>query len=149
MKNNFALESIPLFANLSPSQLELIAAALERQAYRAGEDLFLQGSAADGMIIVESGEAVLFRSDSDGSQRALATITAGESVNQEALFTDTVQSATMRAAQPLIALTLTRASFSACLSSSLSWARPSALAGSESKRGSAPNLPNSAMMKRY
>lgn len=115
MKNNFGLESIPLFANLSSSQLDLIAGALERRAYRAGEDIFLQGSAADGMIIVESGEAVLFRSDPDGSQRALATITAGDSVNQEALFTETLQSATMRAAQPLIALKLTRASFTRLL----------------------------------
>ena len=115
MKNNVGLASIPLFANLSPSQLDLIAAALERRAYRAGEDIFLQGSAADGMIIVESGEAVLFRSDPDGSQQALATITAGESINQEALFKDAVHSATMRAAQPLIALKLTRASFTRLL----------------------------------
>ena len=115
MKNSVGLERIPLFASLSPSQLDLIAAALERRAFRAGEDIFLQGSAADGMLIVESGEAVLFRSDPDGSQRALATITAGESINQEALFNDSVQSATMRAAQPLIARKLTRSSFTRLL----------------------------------
>jgi len=111
MRNNFGLESIPLFANLSPSQLDLIASALERRAYRAGEDIFLQGSAADGMYIVESGDAVLFRTDPDGSQKPLATINAGESVNQEALFKEAIQSATMRAAQPLIALKLNRGSF--------------------------------------
>ncbi len=111
MKNNTGLDSIPLFANLSPAQLEMVAGALERRAYRAGEDIFLQGAAADGMLIVESGEAVLFRTDPDGSQLPLATVSAGESINQEALFNDAVQSATMRAAQPLTALQLTRTSF--------------------------------------
>ena len=115
MRNNFRLESIALFANLSPSQLDMIARALERRAYRAGEDIFLQGSAADGMFIVESGEAVLFRTDPDGSKQALATVTAGESIKQEALFKDAVQSATMRAAQPLTVLKLTRATFTGLL----------------------------------
>ena len=115
MKNNFGLESIAPFANLSPSQLERVAGALERRVYRAGEDIFRQGSAADGMLVVESGEAVLFRTDPDGSQKPLSTVNAGESINQEALFNDAVQSATMRAAQPLIALKLSRASFTRLL----------------------------------
>jgi len=115
MQKNFGLEGVPLFASLSPSQLDIIAGALERRAYRAGEDIFLQGSAADGLLIVESGEAVLFRTDPDGSQEPLATIVAGKSVNQEALFRDAVQTATLRAAQPINALKLSRARFTRLL----------------------------------
>ena len=115
MQENFRLESIPLFANLSPSQRDLISPALERRAYRAGEDIFVQGGAADSMIIVESGQAVLFRTDADGSQTPLATIMAGQSINQEALFAEAIQAATMRAAQPVTVLKLTRATFSRLL----------------------------------
>ena len=115
MQKNFRLESIPSFANLSPSQLDLIAGALERRAYRAGEDIFRQGSAADGLLVIESGEAVLFRSDPDGSQAPLGTVSAGNSVNQEALFKDATMAATMRAAEPVTALVLTRASFTRLL----------------------------------
>ncbi len=115
MKNNFGLERIPLFANLSPSQLELIAGVLERRVCRAGEDIFLQGAAADGMLIVESGEAVLFRTEPDGSQTPLATIIAGQSVNREALFGDALQSATLRAAQPVTLFLLSRDRFNRLL----------------------------------
>lgn len=115
MQENFRLESLPLFANLSQQQLDAIGQAVERRTFRAGEDIFVQGAAADGMIILLSGEAVLIRSDADGSQRPLATIAAGQSVNQEALFTEATQSATLRAAQAGAALALTRSNFTRLL----------------------------------
>ena len=115
MQARFGLESIPLFAQLSASQLEHVNRALERRAYRAGEEIFAQGSAADGMIIIASGEAALFRTGEDGSQTPLSTIAAGQSVNQEALFAEAVQTATLRAAQPVTALKLTRAAFTRIL----------------------------------
>ena len=115
MQESFRLDSLPLFTNLSQQQLDAVRRALERRAFRAGEDIFRQGEAADGMIILLSGEAVLFRTDADGSQTPLATITAGQSVNQDALFNEAAQTATMRAAQPLTAFALTRDSFTRLL----------------------------------
>lgn len=115
MQENFRLESLPLFANLSQRQLDTISRALERRAFHAGEDIFVQGAAADGMIILLSGEAVLFRTDADGSQSPLATISAGQSVNQECLFTEATQSATMRASRAGAALALTRSNFARLL----------------------------------
>ena len=115
MQEDFRLESLPLFSNLSQGQLDTISRALERRGFRVGEDIFVQGAAADGMIILLSGEAVLFRSDTDGSQRLLATLGAGQSVNQEALFTEATQSATMRASQAGAALSLSRTNFARLL----------------------------------
>ena len=54
---------------------------------------------------------MLFRTDADGSQTPLATISADQSFNEEALFSDAIQSATLRAGQPVTALKLTRANF--------------------------------------
>ena len=56
MQENYRLESISLFSALSPAQLDLIGGALERHSYRAGEDIFVQGSPAEGILIVLSGE---------------------------------------------------------------------------------------------
>jgi membrane protein YdbS with pleckstrin-like domain len=111
MQDNFRLESISLFSDLNPAQLSLVAGALEQESYRAGEDIFLQGNPVDGMRIMLAGEALLFRTDPDGGQRPLATISANQSINQEALYNDAIQSATLRAAQPVTALKLTRARF--------------------------------------
>ncbi len=112
MQDEFRLESAPLFSNLSPKQLEQLRARFVREQYRAGEDIFVQGAPADAMIILVSGQAVLFRSDADGSQTPLATVYPNQSLNQEALFTEATQSATMRAAQPVTLVKLTRPAFS-------------------------------------
>ena len=66
---------------------------------------------ADGMQIILSGQAVLFQTQEDGSQTPLATISGGQSLNQEALFGEATQSATMRAAQPMTLAKLNRAKF--------------------------------------
>ena len=116
MQDEFRLERVPLFSNLSPTQLEWLRARLVMEQYGAGEDIFAQGAPADAMITVVSGQAVLFRSDADGSQTPLATVSANQSLNQEALFAEAQQSATMRAAQPVKLLKLTRLAFSQLLS---------------------------------
>ncbi len=115
MQNEFRLENVPLFSNLSPTQLEWLRARFITEQYRAGEDIFVQGAPADAMITLVSGQAVLFRSDADGSQTPLATVSANQSLNQEALFAEASQSATMRAAQPVTLLKLTRLAFSQLL----------------------------------
>ena len=115
MQETFPLYSVPLFASLSETQLARIESLLERKSFRAGEDIFVQGAPADGMVMLLSGQAVLFQSNEDGSQSPLATVNAGQSLNQEALFGQAMQSATMRAAQPVTLLKLTRARFSQLL----------------------------------
>ena len=115
MPDDFSLTSIPFFSALSPSQLERVRAALVRESYRPGEDIFVQGAPADGMIIIIAGQAIVFSTDADGGQTPRATIGAGQSINQGALFAEAIQPATMRAAQPVTLLKLTRAAFTQLL----------------------------------
>ena len=84
-------------------------ASWSAESYRAGEDIFVQGAPADGMLILLNGQAVLFETGDDGSQTPLATVSAGQSLNQAALFAEATQSATLRAAQPVTLAKLTRA----------------------------------------
>ena len=115
MQESFRLDRIPLFATLSEAQRERIQPHLARRSYRAGEDIFVQGAPADGMLMLLNGQAVLFQSNQDGSQSPLATVSAGQSLNEQALFAPARQSATMRAAQPVTLLALTRDRFTQLL----------------------------------
>ncbi len=115
MQREALLGSEPFFADLSAEQRQTIAAAMEQRSYAPGEDIFTQGALADGMLVLASGQARLFRRDGDGSQKPLATLSSGQSLNHEALFGDALQSATLRAAQPTVALKLTRPAFAELL----------------------------------
>jgi len=115
MQQSIRLDRVPLFAMLSDDQLERINSQLERKSYRAGEDIFVQGAPADGLLLLLSGQALLFQSNEDGSQAPLATVSAGQSLNQQALFAEAMHSASMRAAQPVTLLHLTRARFNQLL----------------------------------
>lgn len=100
------LGSLPLFAKLSPQQLGWLQALLESETFQAGEDIFRQGSPADGLRLLRAGQAIAFKTAADGSQLPVAQFEAGQALNEEALFTDAVQAVTLRAAAPTSALLL-------------------------------------------
>ena len=109
------LQNIPIFARLSGQHLRLIGEALTVHSYRAGEDIFVQGRSADGLLILLSGAAILFQANADGSQVPLATVKPNQFFNQEALFSDFAQSATLRASQNATVAKLDKDAFDALL----------------------------------
>ncbi len=109
------LQNIPLFARLKSHDLRLIGSALTVHSYRAGEDIFVQGQMAEGLLIVLSGTAILFQTSSDGSQKPMARVKPYQVFNQESLFSDLAQSATLRAAQNVSIAKLGQGAFAALL----------------------------------
>ena len=105
------ISQIPLFANLNSEQLQLVSQACEVRSYRANETIFQQGQQAEGMLTFMSGQAVMFQLDQNGQQQPIATIIANQTINQEALFNDIVQDATLYVHRPVQALKLTREKF--------------------------------------
>ena len=110
------LRSIPIFANLSPAQLSRISSALTLKNYESGEDIFVQGQPSDGLLIVLSGKAMLFQVNDDGSEEPLASVALNQFINHEALFDEVIQTATLRATQPVSMARLTRAKFANLIS---------------------------------
>lgn len=135
MQESIRLDRVPLFAMLSEAQLERIQRQMERESYRAGEDIFVQGAPANGMVTLVNGQAALFQTNEDGSQAPLATVAAGQSLNQEALFAEGRQSATLRAAQPVTLLKLTRTNFTEILRQDPDIAAALGAAGAEPTTG--------------
>ena len=109
------LQNIPSFARLSGQHLRLIGEALTVHSYRAGEDIFVQGQSADGLLILLSGAAILFQANADGGQAPLATVKPNQFFNQEALFSDFAQSATLRASQNATVAKLGKDAFDALM----------------------------------
>ena len=134
------LRSNPDFANLSPSQLQSISAALELLDYQPGNDIFTQGQTADGLVIILSGAALLFKSNDDGSQEPLATLSANQIVNREALFAELIQTASLRASQPVTIAKLSRNQFNKLLKNNDDLRRALGIAGSDSKSQVSPQF---------
>lgn len=105
------IQQIPLFAKLSAEQLHLVSQAFEVRSYRAEEVIFREGEPMMGMLTLLSGQAVMLQLDHNGIQQPIATLIANQTINQEALFSDTVHSGTLYVQRPVQALKLTRDKF--------------------------------------
>lgn len=100
------VRSLPLFARLSPEQLDTVAEAFQVMRFAEGQTIFRQGQPTQGLMLLASGRAVLLR-----NEQQIGMVTAGQYLNQAALYGEGIESATLRAAEDSIVLMLTRAAF--------------------------------------
>jgi CRP-like cAMP-binding protein len=77
------------------------------RSYRAGEDLIRQGEVGDQMFVLQQGSAEVLV-ERDGQLTRVGTVTAGDIVGEMAVFEREVRSATVRALEPVMALTVDR-----------------------------------------
>ena len=80
------LRGIPLFADLSPGDLERLALIAEEQGYDDGETIAREGELGDAMHIVTEG-VIRVVSGSVGDERMIARRTAGEVVGEMSIIT--------------------------------------------------------------
>ena len=105
-----ALRKVPLFSNIEPARLKLMAFASERLTFKEGERLFAQGDAGDAAYIILEGSAeVLVRSD--GHEIRVATIKKNEIVGEIAILCDVPRTASVAAVEKLVTLKLTKELF--------------------------------------
>jgi len=102
------LKRFPLFANLTPQQLEAVANATQVMRYQPGEVIFAQGQPAAGVVIFASGRGDLTQVGADGVARQVGVVNAGEYLNESALFNNVMAPVTLRASETSIALYLAR-----------------------------------------
>lgn len=105
------LQGLPLFSELNPNRLKLLAFTAERKTYKAGEDLFRQGDDGDAAYVILKGKAdVILESDEHG-ENALFQLGKNQIVGELALLCDTPRTATIRAETDLTALKLNKEVF--------------------------------------
>ena len=102
------LRQVPLFANIEPAKLKLLAFTSERLTFRKGQDLCDQGQAGDAAFIIVDGDAdVLVNTDNGGTQ-SVARAGKNDVVGEIAILCDVPRTATVRAITDVTALRISK-----------------------------------------
>ena len=101
------LRRVPLFANIEPAKLKLMAFASERMTYKAGQALMRQGETGDAAYVILEGDADVIV-DTPNGPLTVAKVGANDIVGDIAILIDIPRTATVAATSELITLKLTK-----------------------------------------
>jgi pyruvate,water dikinase len=96
------IERVPLFANMSPRDVEGIAALFKERRFVPGETITKEGAGGAAFFVIESGEATV---TIGGHERA--KLTSGDYFGEIALIDEGARSATVTASSELVCYGLT------------------------------------------
>jgi HEAT repeat protein len=99
------LRHVPLFAELNPTDLELVAEVAEERGYADAETIALQGEIGDEIHIITEGTIRVMQAH-EGEERELATRAEGDVVGEMSLLTRTPRVATLVADGSVRTLTI-------------------------------------------
>jgi CRP-like cAMP-binding protein len=102
------LRRIPLFANLEPSKLKLLAFTSERITFDAGQILFRQGDMGDAAYIIVEGEAEVKVGTPAAGDILVATLSRNDFVGEIAILCDVPRTATVQAKTRLVTLRIAK-----------------------------------------
>ncbi len=97
------LRNIPMFANVEPVRLKLLAFTSQRLAFEPGQNVFCRGDVGDAAYIIIGGEAEVLV-DQDGTEVKVATVGKNELIGEIAILCDVPRTATVRAKSHVTAL---------------------------------------------
>ncbi len=104
------LRKIPLFANIDPAKLKLMAFASERMTYRDGQSVVRQGEPGDAAYVILDGEADVTVETANGPLK-VASLGRNDIVGDIAILIDIPRTATVTAKGDLATLKLTKELF--------------------------------------
>jgi len=99
------LRKIPIFANIEPSKLKLLAFTSERLTFAPGQVLFHQGDMGDAAYIIIEGEAEVVIDTTVGPM-TVATVGRNEIIGEIAILCDVPRTATVTASTRLVTLVI-------------------------------------------
>lgn len=105
-----SLRQVPLFREVEPSRLKLLAFTSERVHFDAGQSLFLQGDTADAAYLLLDGSAAVTIDGAKGPFQ-LALLGPNALVGEMGILADQPRSATVTAQSATVALRISRAVF--------------------------------------
>lgn len=104
------LRRIPLFSNIEPAKLKLMAFASERVTYRSGQALMQQGETGDAAYVILEGQADVLVNTPNGPLK-VAEVGVNDIVGDIAILIDIPRTATVSATSELVTLKLTKELF--------------------------------------
>jgi CRP/FNR family cyclic AMP-dependent transcriptional regulator len=108
LKQEFELlRRVPMFAEIEPAKLKLLAFMSERVAFDPGKQLMRQGDPADAAYLIIDGHADVIVETPAGPV-IVATLGANETVGEMAILGDVPRNATVCAKNRLVALRISK-----------------------------------------
>jgi CRP-like cAMP-binding protein len=104
------LRKVPLFAQLEPAKLKLLAFTSTRMVFKPEQELFHQGDEGDAAYLILSGEADVVAETAFG-EVPVATVGQNAIVGEIAILCDVPRTATVRAASRLETLKIEKEHF--------------------------------------
>lgn len=101
------LRKIPMFANIEPAKLKLLAFTSERLSYADGEVLFRQGDPGDAAFLIIRGRADV-TIETDKGPLPVASLGDHDFVGEIAILCDVPRTATVTARSDLVALRINK-----------------------------------------
>lgn len=105
------LKTVRLFASLRPASLERVAQVTTRQSYPKGSMLCHEGEFGETLYIIDSGEAILRRTDLRGVDKPVGYLRKGDYMGEDALLLGDAFGHCMQATTDLEALTINKQDF--------------------------------------
>jgi CRP/FNR family cyclic AMP-dependent transcriptional regulator len=111
LKEEFELlRRVPIFAEIEPSKLKLLAFMSERVGFDSGKRLMQQGDPADAAYLIIDGHAEVILETPAGPV-IVATLGPNDTVGEMGILGNVPRAATVRAKDRLIALRISKALF--------------------------------------
>ena len=111
LKEEFELlRRVPIFAEIEPAKLKLLAFMSERVGFDPGKRLVQQGDPADAAYLIIDGHAEVILETRAGPV-VVATIGANETVGEMGILGDVPRNATVRAKDRVIVLRISKEPF--------------------------------------
>ena len=99
------LRRIPLFGNVDPSRLKLLAFTSERVSFGAGQELFHEGDTGDAAYVIIEGSVDILKDTSEG-EALVVTLKKNAFVGDIAILCDVPRTATVRAVDKIETLNI-------------------------------------------
>ena len=101
------LRRVPLFAEIEPAELKLIAFTSERITFDPGQYVFHQGDVGDAAYIIMEGDADVVIESPSGA-RSVAQVGRNELIGEIAILCDKPRTASIRARSRLVTLRISK-----------------------------------------
>jgi CRP-like cAMP-binding protein len=106
-----SLRQVPMFRDIDPARLKLLAFTSERVNFAEGQKFFSQGDAADAAYVILQGKADVELESTGGSAIKVAELGQNALVGEMGILSDSPRSATIVAAAPTTALRIDKRVF--------------------------------------
>lgn len=111
METILFLKRIPLFSNIHGEGLKRIADISVEKVFEAGDIVFNEGDIGDVLYIIKKGSVKIFKKLENGEEKTLAVLKEQQYFGEMAILDDSTRSASARAAEDSILLSVDKENF--------------------------------------